>query len=138
VTTTPRRPCPNHRENRDARGYWRVLFVVVAPLPMLAQGVFYIGSPASGDATYADTVTAFSAHQGLLELMKAMAILLGGATHPFIPGSLGQGVGLLIAAAGFVGVRMALLRMTNVESDLPPRPPEPDGSAQAESQARCR
>src|SRR5262249_2130898 len=49
-----------------------------------------------------------------------IAVLLGGATHPFIPTSLGQGIGLLVAAAGFVGVSVALLRMSNDDFDLPP------------------
>jgi hypothetical protein len=234
-TTTPAASVRAAATSRDVRGYWRVLLAVVAPVPMLAKGAFYVLSPASGDATYADTVTAFSAHQQLVELVKwldavfvvtmvpaavaaawvarrgaprltaagatlaltgflagfgllggvetpalvtvqhdldptamedldramhgepllgiasaffivgvvlglgllggalkrsravptwaAMAVLLGGVTHPFIPGSLGQGIGLLVGAAGFVGVSVALLRMTNDEFDLPPRTP---------------
>jgi hypothetical protein len=50
----------------------------------------------------------------------ALAVMLGGATHPFIPTSVGQGLGLLVAAAGFAGVSAALLRMSNDEFDLPP------------------
>jgi hypothetical protein len=48
-----------------------------------------------------------------------IAVMVGGATHPFIPHHIGQGVGLLVAAAGFAGVSLALLRMTNDEFDLP-------------------
>ena len=48
-----------------------------------------------------------------------IAVMLGGATHPFIPNHIGQGIGLFVAAAGFAGVSVALLRMTNDEFDLP-------------------
>jgi hypothetical protein len=49
----------------------------------------------------------------------AYAVMLGGATHPFIPTSVGQGIGLLVAAAGFAAVSAALVRMPNDEFDLP-------------------
>lgn len=49
-----------------------------------------------------------------------IALMLGGITHPFIPGHIGQGVGLLIAAIGFGGATFALLRQSNDEFDLPP------------------
>jgi hypothetical protein len=52
----------------------------------------------------------------------AFAIMVGGVTHPFIPVSNGQGIGLLVAAAGFTGVSGALLRMSNDEFDLPSTP----------------
>lgn len=48
-----------------------------------------------------------------------IAVVVGGATHPFIPHHIGQGIGLLVAAAGFAAVGFALLRMTNDEFDLP-------------------
>ena len=53
----------------------------------------------------------------------AFAVMLGGATHPFIPTTVGQGVGLLVLGAGFAGVSVALMRMTNDEFDLPPATP---------------
>ena len=220
------------RAARERRGFWRIVLAIVAPLPFLAKGVYYLVSPAPGDASFHETVTAFEAHQGLLETMKwldavfvvtlvpatvaaawvarrgapglttagafialsgflagiallggvetpamvtvqhdldrstmsalsgamesepllgvasllfivgvvfglgllggalkrshavpawaALAVMLGGATHPFIPTSVGQGLGLLVAAAGFAGVSTALLRMSNNEFDLPP------------------
>ena len=219
---------PHH----DVRGFWRTLLAVIAPMPMLAQGVFYLLSPAAGDASFADTVAAFEAHPELLEPLKwlnaafvvtlipatvaaawvarrgaprlttagafvalsgflagiallggvetpelvtvqhhldpatmsalrdamegepllgiasllfivgvvfglgllggalkrsravpawaGIAVMVGGATHPFIPTSVGQGIGLLVAAAGFVGVSVALLTMSNDQFDLPP------------------
>lgn len=48
-----------------------------------------------------------------------IALLVGGATHPFIPSTVGQGIGLLIGAVGFAGASVALLRMSNDEFDLP-------------------
>jgi len=223
---------------RDRRSFWRILLAVVTTMPMLAKGTFYILSPAEGDATFNQTVTAFEAHRDLLEPMKlldavfvvtlipatigvswvarrgaprlatagafialtgffagiallggvetpalvtvqkdldpttmsalsdametdpllgvasllfiigvvfglgllggalkrsravptwaAFAVMLGGATHPFIPTSVGQGVGLLVAALGFIAVSLSLLRMSDEEFDLPPRgAPEP-------------
>jgi hypothetical protein len=47
-----------------------------------------------------------------------LAVMIGGATHPFIPNHIGQGIGLFVAAAGCIGVSLALLRMTNDEFDL--------------------
>ena len=217
---------------RDTRGLWRVALAIVAPIPVLAKGVFYVLSPVDGDAGFDDTVTAFAAHRDLIEVLKwldvlfvvgmvpataaavvvarrgaprlttagamlaltgflagfgllggvetpalvtvqhdldpfvmaklsdsleddpliiiasilfltgvvfglgliggalkrsravptwsAYAVLAGGATHPFIPTSVGQGVGLLVLAAGFVGVSRALLRMPDDDFDLPP------------------
>jgi hypothetical protein len=52
----------------------------------------------------------------------AIALIVGGVTHPFLPNHVIAGIGLLIAAAGFAGATVALLRMTNDEFDLPPVP----------------
>jgi hypothetical protein len=43
----------------------------------------------------------------------AIALILGAATHPFLPTNTAQGIGLLVAAVGFSGASLALLRMTN-------------------------
>jgi hypothetical protein len=51
--------------------------------------------------------------------------MVGGATHPFIPSHIGQGIGLLVAAAGFTGASITLLRMRNDEFDLPAARPGP-------------
>ncbi|UUZ58259.1 hypothetical protein [Nocardioides sp. B-3] len=58
---------------------------------------------------------------GAVPARVGIAVTIGGATHPFIPHHVGQGIGLLVAAAGFAGVGVALLRMTNDEFDLPAR-----------------
>jgi hypothetical protein len=50
-----------------------------------------------------------------------IALALGGFTHPFLPGHLAQGIGLLVAAVGFSGATYALLRMRNDDFDLPAR-----------------
>jgi hypothetical protein len=50
----------------------------------------------------------------------AIALIVGGATHPFLPNHVVAGVGLLVAGIGFAGATRALLRMTNDEFDLPP------------------
>ena len=216
----------------DVRTFWRVLLAVVAPLPMLAKGIYYMISPVPGDADFATTTRAFAAVPGLAETLRTLdivfcvllvpavyavvwatrrgapklttiggfvsltgclagfglmggittppylaavrgldanamraleattendpvyqwasllfiagivlglgllgaalwrsgvapawfgiALLLGGATHPFIPGSVGQGIGLLVAAVGFAGASVALLRTRNDDFDLPP------------------
>jgi hypothetical protein len=48
-----------------------------------------------------------------------VALALGGLTHPFIPGHVAQGIGLVVAAVGFAGASGALLRMRNDDFDLP-------------------
>ncbi len=50
----------------------------------------------------------------------AACLIAGTVTHPFFPGHLAQGIGLLVGAVGFVGVSRALLRMRDDEFDVPP------------------
>jgi hypothetical protein len=52
----------------------------------------------------------------------ASALIIGGATHPFLPNHVVAGIGLLVAGIGFAGATRALLRMTNDDFDLPPMP----------------
>jgi hypothetical protein len=224
-TETPRR-------TTDVRGFWRLLLAAVAPLPMLAKGVYYLITPVAGGADFDTTVRAYAEHPGLPAVLRLLdvvfvvllipavyavawvarrgaprlttagavitllgalagfgllggittpayltavegvdanamravesaagddplmlvasllfivaivvglgllgaalwrsrvvapwfgiALLAGGVTHPFIPGSVGQGVGLLVAAAGFAGASVALVRMRDDDFDLPP------------------
>ena len=49
-----------------------------------------------------------------------IALIVGGITHPFLPGHVAQGIGLLVASAGFAGATLALLRLRNDDFDLPP------------------
>ena len=50
----------------------------------------------------------------------AIALIVGGVTHPFLPNHVIAGIGLLIASIGFAGATVALLRTPNDEFDLPP------------------
>ncbi|HTF11490.1 MAG TPA: hypothetical protein VK659_25280 [Asanoa sp.] len=230
-------PAATTKRPRDVRGFWRVLLAVIAPLPMLAEGIYYLFVPVGGDVTFQETVTAFAAHKELMGVMTwfgavfvvglipatfavawvarrgaprlttwgaAIALLgfmtgfplLGGPinvpymtvqhglditsmtklddalhtepllgiasllfivgivfglgllgialwrsrivpawmgialgvgcfTHPFIPNHIGQGIGLLIAAVGFSGASVVLLRMRNDSFDLPATGPTP-------------
>jgi hypothetical protein len=52
----------------------------------------------------------------------AIALIIGGATHPFLPNHVVAGIGLLVAGIGFAGATRALLRLNNDEFDLPPVP----------------
>ncbi|GIH71784.1 hypothetical protein [Sphaerimonospora thailandensis] len=223
---------------RDVRGFWRILLAVIAPLPMLAQAVYYLLSPIDGGASFAETVAAYTANQQLMNVLRlvgavfvvglpaatfavawaarrgaprltsfgafisllgsfsgialitgggplayhtvrsgldvgamtrlsddvlendpvqlmagllfivgivigllllglalwrsrvapawmGIALAVGGFTHPFVPGHVAQGVGLLLAALGFAGASLALLRMRNDEFDLPAVRPTP-------------
>lgn len=49
-----------------------------------------------------------------------IALMVGGITHPALPGHVAQGIGLLVAMAGFAGASRALLRLSNNDFDLPP------------------
>jgi hypothetical protein len=51
-----------------------------------------------------------------------IALALGGATHPFLPGNTAQGLGLILGAIGFGGASHALVRMRDDEFALPPEP----------------
>jgi len=216
---------------RDRRGFWRILLAVIAPLPFLAKGVYYLLTPVAGDVSFKESVASLEAHRGILDVLQwvdavfvvllipatlaavwvarrgaprlttagalialtgflfgltllggvttpalmtvqhdldfesmaalddalhhepllgiasllfivgvvfglgllggalkrsrsvpawvGLAVMIGGATHPFIPHHIGQGLGLFVAAAGFAGVSVALLRMSNEEFDLP-------------------
>lgn len=215
----------------DRRGFWRILLAIIAPLPFLAKGVYYLLTPVAGDVTFEQSVASFAAHRDILEALKwldavfvvlvipatmaaasvarrgaprltaagafialtglffgisllggvmtpalmtvehnldstslaalddalqhepllgtasllfivgvvlglgllgdalkrsravpawaGVAVMVGGATHPFIPNHIGQGIGLFVAAAGFAAVSVALLRMSNDDFDLP-------------------
>jgi len=230
----PTRP-ERAKQPRDRRGFWRVLLAVIAPLPFLAKGVYYMLTPVAGDVTFEESVASFEANRDILETLKwfdavfvvlvipatiaaawvarrgaprlttagafialtgfffgisllggvmtpalvtvqhdldvtsmaamdealhhepllgiasllfivgvvlglgllggalkrsrsvpawaGLAVMIGGATHPFIPNHIGQGIGLFVAAAGFLGVSLALLRMSNDDFDLPAAAP---------------
>jgi hypothetical protein len=229
ATITPPSPV---KPLKDLRGFWRVLLAVVAPLPMLAMGIYTALNPVAGGAEFEDAVAAYAAHQDLVGVLRwfgavfifgiipatfavawvarrgaprlattgavialtgflagtgligggdqlayftvqegvdvaaaaklddaawsdplqllasllfivglvigslllglalwrsrmapawmGIALMVGGVTHPFLPGPVPAGVGLMVAAVGFAGASVALLRMRNDEFDLPP------------------
>jgi hypothetical protein len=226
VTTTAKT-----KQTRDVRGFWRVLLAVVAPVPMLFMGLYYLISPVNGDSPFETTLAAVTADPGRFELMQwlqvpffllipamfaaawaarrtaprlataggllaiggisagffllpgvvgpeyltfhdgldagnmakvadavanqpttqiggmlfilaitfgllllgialwrsrvapawmGIALAVGGFTHPFMPTHTAAGAGLILAAIGFAGASIALLRSTNDNFDLPP------------------
>ncbi|MFB7569711.1 hypothetical protein [Streptomyces sp. NPDC056165] len=60
---------------------------------------------------------------GAAPAWAGIALALGGFTHPFMPGHIAAGVGLLVAAAGFAGAGWALLRMSDDDFDRAPGRP---------------
>ncbi|MGI5158195.1 hypothetical protein [Microbispora sp. CA-102843] len=60
---------------------------------------------------------------GAAPAWMGIVLAAGGFTHPFMPGHVASGIGLLVAAVGFAGASVALLRMRDDEFDLPPARP---------------
>ncbi|WP_169984388.1 hypothetical protein [Microbispora sp. H10836] len=60
---------------------------------------------------------------GAAPAWTGILLAAGGFTHPFMPGHVASGVGLLVTAVGFAGASVALLRMRDDEFDLPPAGP---------------
>ena len=56
---------------------------------------------------------------GVAPAWTGLALAVGGVTHPFMPGHVSAGIGLLVTAVGFCGASYALLRMSDDEFDLP-------------------
>jgi hypothetical protein len=217
---------------RDVRGFWRVLLALIAPLPLVAKGIWYLLIPVDQDASFQRTLAVYAAHRSLVSGLRwldvifmvtlvpavvavawvarrraprlttagllvagggmlvgltliggpnspalvtvehnldvatmsrlydaigndpitliasvlflagiiiglgllgaalwrsravpawmGIALMAGGITHPLLPGHVAQGVGLLVAAVGFVGASRALLRESDDDFDLPP------------------
>jgi hypothetical protein len=55
-------------------------------------------------------------------LWLSICLMVGTFTHPFVPGHVLAGVGLMVAGIGFLGMTRALARMSNDRFDLPPEP----------------
>jgi hypothetical protein len=222
------------RPPADLRRLWRTLLAIVAPLPMLSMGLWYVLSPVDGDASFEETLAAYTADPGrawlvyltvpflvllvpataavvlvvrrhaprlataggliavggmiggfgilpgapdpvhlvvaggldapsasrvaaamesdvltlvgsllfilgvtvgllllgialwrsqLVPAWAGVALALGGFTHPFMPGHVATGIGLLLAAVGYAGAGRALLRTSDEDFDLPPARP---------------
>jgi hypothetical protein len=81
-------------------------------LAVLFLAGIVIGLPILGTAMWRARVT---------PAWMAICLILGTVTHPFLPGHLITGIGLIVGAVGFLGVSRALLRQTNDQFDLPPQ-----------------
>jgi hypothetical protein len=88
------------------------------PLTSLASLLFIIGIvvglPLLGAALWRSRVA---------PAWMGIALMVGGATHPFIPNHVGAAAGLALAAIGFGGATVGLLRMSDDDFDLPPTRP---------------
>jgi hypothetical protein len=91
---------------------WWALPVTGAAALLFISGIV-VGLPLLGIALWRSRVA---------PRWMAIAVIIGGATHPFLPNHVVAGIGLLVAGIGFAGATRALLRMTNNEFDLPPVP----------------
>lgn len=89
--------------------------VVEQPWVLLATLLFLlgitVGLPVLGVALW---------RSGTAPRWTAALLIAGTATHIFVPGPAGTGLGLLVGAVGFLGVTLALLRTSDEEFDLPP------------------
>jgi hypothetical protein len=89
--------------------------VVEQPWALLATLLFLlgitVGLPVLGVALW---------RSGTAPRWMAALLIAGTATHIFVPSSAGKGLGLLVGAVGFLGVTLALLRMSDEKFDLPP------------------
>lgn len=59
---------------RDVRTFWRVLLAILAPLPMLGMGPYYILSPVDGDASFRATVAAYAADPDRADLLMYLQL----------------------------------------------------------------
>jgi hypothetical protein len=89
---------------------WWALPVTEAAALLFISGIV-VGLPLLGIALWRSRVA---------PRWMATALIIGGATHPFLPNHVVAGMGLLVAGLGFAGATRALLRMPNDEFDLPP------------------
>lgn len=86
------------------------------PLPSLAALVFLLG------IVVGLTLLGIALWRSrLAPAWMGIALIVGGATHPFLPSTLAQGVGLLVGAVGLAGASLALVRMSNEEFAPTPR-----------------
>ncbi len=92
-------------------GWWEDPVALVGALPFLIGIVFGLGM--LGIALW---------RSGQAPAWMGIALAVAGATHPFLPNNMLQGIGLLIGAAGFAGASVALLRITDGEFAARPGP----------------
>ena len=73
MSSTPTPSVPDARP-RDVRTFWRVLLAVLAPLPMVGLGAYYLLSPIDGGAPLESTVAAYAADPVRAELLPYLQV----------------------------------------------------------------
>ncbi len=74
MSSTPIPAVPDAARPRDVRTFWRVLLAVLAPLPMLGLGAYYLLSPIDGGAPLESTVAAYAADPVRAELLPYLQL----------------------------------------------------------------
>jgi len=86
---------------------------------VLAAGLFWVIALIVGQALLGLALW----RSRVVSVIFPIALLLGGPTHPFVPGNhVAVGIGLLVAAVGYAGASIALSRTSDDDFDLPPLP----------------
>ena len=89
---------------------------LAAPYALVA-GLFWITALIIGQALLGLALW----RSRVVPVVFPIALLLGGPTHPFVPGGhIAVGIGLLLAAVGYAGASLALIRTDDDDFDLPP------------------
>jgi hypothetical protein len=55
---------------KDVRGFWRILLAVIAPLPLLAEAVYYFAMPSRSGENFADTVAGVTGHESTVMALQ--------------------------------------------------------------------
>ncbi|WP_433017833.1 hypothetical protein [Kribbella sp. CA-294648] len=69
-TTRSDAAADTHKPTRDVRGFWRILLAVIAPLPMLANGIYYLFSPTNGGVPFEEDLAAATTHGDRIALLE--------------------------------------------------------------------
>jgi hypothetical protein len=87
---------------------WWALPVTGAAALLFISGIV-VGLPLLGIALWRSRVA---------PRWMALALIIGGATHPFLPNHVVAGIGLLVAGIGFAGASIGWFAMTGRDDDL--------------------
>lgn len=63
------------RTPRDTRTFWRILFAIIAPMPLLALGIEYLINPVPSDGDFAAMVDATARHRTLVTVGGTLGIV---------------------------------------------------------------
>lgn len=69
-TTSAEAAAVTRKPLRDVRGFWRILLAVIAPLPMLSNGLHYLLLKTDGNASFEEGVAAAAAHGDRITLLE--------------------------------------------------------------------